>query len=130
MASWWEALGNPTLTPELRERRAAIPPRLQRQQIDQEEVAPSFQLADAAPGRFVGNAFGEPSPPLGPRRGRTRLIFAAATSNGASPRPASRTLGDLADEMAAATPDVSVPRKSDNGFSRLPLRPVKRRSRP
>ena len=26
-----------------------------RQQIDQGEVAPSFQLADAAPGRFVGN---------------------------------------------------------------------------
>jgi hypothetical protein len=28
--------------------QAAIPPDLQRQQIDQEEVAPSFQLADAA----------------------------------------------------------------------------------
>jgi hypothetical protein len=33
---------------------------IQPQQIDQEEVGPSFQLRDAAPGRFVGNAFGEP----------------------------------------------------------------------
>jgi hypothetical protein len=36
-----------------------FPPGLQCQQIDQEEVAPRFQLGNAAPGRFVGNAFGE-----------------------------------------------------------------------
>ena len=37
-------------------------PGLQRQQIDQEEVAPRFQLGNAAPGRFIGNAFGETLP--------------------------------------------------------------------
>src|SRR6266566_779264 len=41
------------------------PVRPSHQQIDQEEIAPSFELADATPGRFVGNAVGEPLPHLG-----------------------------------------------------------------
>ena len=40
--------------------RQLFPPRLQRKQIDEEAVASRFQLGNAASGRFIGNAFGEP----------------------------------------------------------------------
>jgi len=39
-----------------------LTPRFQREQIDQKAVAPTLQRGYAAPGGFVGNAFGELAP--------------------------------------------------------------------